>query len=100
MTGRLHQFCHPLECLLAVAHNGHIHLHILVYLAGINIEVYDAGLLGVGFQFACHTIVEAHADGDKQVTLVGHHVGTQVAVHSQHAQCLTMRCRKRPQPHQ
>ena len=70
--------------LLAVAENGHIYLHVLVDFRGVDLEVNDLGLLGVCLEVAGHTIVETHTHSNQQVALIGHHIGTQVAVHTQH----------------
>ncbi len=45
----------------------------------------DFCLPRIGVEISGHAVVEAHADGDEQVALVGHHVGCQIAVHAQHA---------------
>ena len=71
--------------LLAVAENRHIYLHVLVDFRRVDLEVDDLGLLGVGLEVAGHTIVETHTHGNQQVALVGHHIGTEVAVHTKHA---------------
>ena len=79
------EFRHAAQRLLAVAHHGQCGAHVLVYLARVDIEVYDVCLGGIGFQIARYAVVESHAHGDEHVTLVRHHVGRQVAVHAQHA---------------
>ena len=45
--------------------------------------MYDLGLLCVCLEIACHTVVEAHTDGDEQVALIGHHVRCEIAVHAE-----------------
>jgi hypothetical protein len=75
VAGLLHQLVEHGEALLAVAHHGHVGLHVLVNLTGIDVEVYDLGLLGIGLQRSRHAVVEAHTDGDEHVTLLLLEVG-------------------------
>ena len=84
MSGRFHKFGYLCQSLLAVAQYRHGGFHYLAHLGGVYLEVYHLGLLGVGVQVARNTVVEAHAHGNEQVALVGHHVGSQIAMHAQH----------------
>ena len=84
MRGLVQQTRYGGQCLLAVAHHSQIHPYVLVDFAGVNVEMDDFRLLGISVEVAGNTVVETHAYGNKQVALVGHHVGTQVSVHSQH----------------
>ena len=68
--------------LFTVCHNGHVGLHILVYLAGVDIQMDNLGLLGIGLGIARHTVGETHADGNQHVTLLLFQVDGIVAMHS------------------
>ena len=70
--------------LLTVGHDGHISLHVLVNLAGIDVEVDDLRLLSIGLEVTRHTVAEAHTDGDEHVALLLLEVDGVVAVHAQH----------------
>ena len=45
----------------------------------------DLRLLGVGGDRPGDTVVETHADGDKQVALLREDIGSKSAVHAEHA---------------
>ena len=70
--------------LLAVAHNGHRDLHVLVHLALVDVQVDHLRLLGIGLQAARDAVAEAHTDGDEHVALLFLQVHRVVAVHTQH----------------
>ena len=46
--------------------------------------MYDLGLLGISLEIAGDTVIKPHAHSNKQVTLVGLHIGAKIAVHTQH----------------
>ena len=50
--------------------------------------------LGISGQVARHAIVKTHTHSDKQVALIGHHVRTQVTVHTQTTHVQWMVCRR------
>ena len=85
MSGFLHKLCHRWQSQFAVAENGEGWLHILAQFGWVNLEMYDFSLLGIGLQVACHSIIEAHTNGDEKVALIGHHIWSQVAMHTKHA---------------
>ena len=70
--------------VLAVAQHGYVGMYVLVDLGRVDVEVYHLGLLGIGIEATGDAVVETHAHSDEQVTFVGLHVRTQVAVHTQH----------------
>ena len=70
--------------LLAVGHHRHIGLHILVYLATVNIQMNNLGLLGIGLRITRHTVGEAHADSYQHVALLLLQIDGIVAMHAQH----------------
>ena len=73
------------ERLAAVADDLAVGAHEFAYLGGVDVEMNDLGLTGIGLEVARHAVVEAHADGDENIALIRHHVGTEVAVHAEHA---------------
>ena len=84
MTGLIDQGRDGRQRLLTVGNHRHVGLHVLVDLAVVDIEVDNLRLLGVGLQVSCHTVGEAHADGDEHVALLLLQVHGIVAVHTQH----------------
>ena len=92
MLGFLYEFGNLCQCLLAIAQHGHCGLHYLAHLGGVYLEVNNLCLLGIGVEVASNTVVKAHTHGDKQVALVGHHIGSQVAMHAQHTHVKGMMC--------
>ena len=88
--GCVQKFRHSCQRILAVAPNGQIDWYVLVELGAVNIEVDYLCLLSIGGQIACYTVIETHAHSDEQVTLVGHHVRTKIAVHTEDTLVETM----------
>ncbi len=60
----------------------------------------NSGIWAVLCQIVSGAIVKADTDSKNHIRVMHRHIGFVGTVHSQHAQCLTMRCRKRSQPHQ
>ena len=60
----------------------------------------NRGIWAVLRQIVRRSVIKTYPDGKNHIRVMHRHIGFVGAVHSQHAQCLTMRCRKRPQPHQ
>ena len=55
----------------------------LADLGGVDVDVHDPRVAGVGVEVPGHPVVEAHADREDHVRLVGEHVGAVVAVHAE-----------------
>ena len=70
----------------AVPHDGDRHTDIFPNGRGVNVNVNNLSLWGKGIDLACDAIIEAHADGDQEITLGRGHVGAIGAVHADHAQ--------------
>ncbi len=70
--------------LLTVCHYSHIGLHVLVYLATVNIQMNNLGLLGIRLRITRHTVGETHTDSYQHVALLLFQVDGIVAVHTQH----------------
>ena len=60
----------------------------------------NRGIWAVLRQIVRRSVIKTYPDGKNHIRVMHRHISFVGAVHSQHAQCLTMRCRKRPQPHQ
>ncbi len=84
--------------LLAVAHDGHRDLHVLVHLALVDVQMDDLRLLGIGLQAACDAVAEAHTDGDEHVALLLFQVHGVVAVHPEHTHIQRVVAGQRTQP--
>src|SRR5574344_525558 len=82
MGGLVDEFCDFSKCFLTVAEHGEIHLHILIKLCRVYIEVDNLCLFSISGQVACYTVVETHAHSDEEVALVGHHIWAEVAMHA------------------
>ena len=81
----LHQPCYGWQRHLPIAYHSYIRLHILVYLRHVNVEMNHLRLLSVAVKTSCHTVAEAHTNGNKHVTLVLHDIWSVAAVHAEHA---------------
>ena len=55
----------------------------LADLGSVDVDVDDPRVAGVGVEVPGHPVVEAHADREDHVRLVGEHVGAVVAVHAE-----------------
>ena len=60
----------------------------------------NSGIWAVLCQIVRRSVIKSYPDGENHIRVMHRHIGFVGTVHSQHAQCLTMRCRKRPQAHQ
>ena len=72
-------------------------LHILVYLTPVYIQMDHLRLFGIGLGVTCHTIREAHTNGNQHVTLLLFQINGIVAMHAQHAHIQRMVRRQRTQ---
>ena len=59
----------------------------------------NRGIRAVLRQIVGCTVIKAYPNGKDHIRVMHGHVGFVGTVHTQHTQRLTMRCRKRPQPH-
>ena len=75
-----------LQGFLRVADNGHRGGHVLAHFRGVEFEVDDLGLGRELVQFARDAVVEAHTNGDEDVTVLNGQVGAGLTVHPAHAQ--------------
>ena len=85
MVVLVYQRCQSGQRLLAVGNHSHVGLHVLVYLAAVDVQMNHLCLLGIGLQRASDTVAETHADGNEHIALLLFHVRRIVAVHAQHA---------------
>ena len=85
MVGGFQQLGNGSQCLFAISQDSNIGLYILIYFGRVNIKVDNLRLLGICFQFTRHTVIKAHAYGDKDITFIGIDIGPQVTVHTKHS---------------
>ncbi len=102
MGGFLRQeFKHLFEDLASIPHNRDISSHGFRNGSRINIDMQNSGIWAVLCQIVRWSGLSNLTPTAKITSaLCISYIGFVGTVHSQHAQCLTMRCRKRPQPHQ
>ena len=70
---------------LDVAHDGHVHGHVLADLRRVDVDVDDARVRRVGADLAGDAVVEAHAQRDQQVGRLDGAVDVLPAVHAHEA---------------
>ena len=80
---------HPLrqerEDLLRIAAEPHLHGNDLPDLGGVDVDVDDFRLPGVGGDRSGHAVIEPHADGHQHVAGIRHDVRGHVSVHADHS---------------
>ena len=84
MLDLVYFLCHSCKGLFAITEDSEVHLHVLIDFAGVDVEMDDLRLLGIGVEVTRHTVVESHSDSNQQVALVGLYVRSEVSVHTQH----------------
>ena len=85
VLGFLEQRRESREGLLAVGHDGHVSLHILIDLTLVDIQMNDLRLLGVSLEAARHAVAETHTDSDEDIALLLFQVDGVVTVHPEHS---------------
>ena len=80
-----------------IADEGNIHLDILVYFRGIDLNVYLLRIGRVGLQISRYAIVEAHSKSQQQVSFLNGMIHPGFPVHAHHPQIEWMRCWERTQ---
>ncbi|MPN11219.1 hypothetical protein SDC9_158520 [bioreactor metagenome] len=100
MAGRLNGGQDLLQGALQIAHQGQVHLNVLVDLRGVDLKMDLAGFSGEGAQFAGDAVIKTHANCQQQVGFLNGLVYPGFAVHAGHAQCQRMVAREGAQPQQ
>ena len=88
------------ERLARVRRDGERGRDVLADVGRVNVYVDDARVRREGGELACHSVVEAHADGDEQVALGDRHVRGVSAVHAEHSQAERVRRGEAAQAHE
>src|SRR5690606_2269404 len=95
----LNQFGQHRKGFLTISPNRIMCFHILVDFSWINVQVNNLRLLCVFVQSAGYTVVETHTDSNQYITFIGHHIGSIISVHPQHAHVQWVVCFQSAQPH-
>ena len=75
---------HGVEDVGGIAGDGKVHIHVLAQLAGVNVDLNDRCVLCKGLGVQSHTVREASAHRDEDITIRHRPVGGVAAVHSHH----------------
>ena len=78
------QFRNHRDRVFGITQHFHVYRNILSDFGVVDIQMDDLGLLGIRIQIARHTVVEAHPDGDQDVTFVRLPVRSYISMHTQH----------------
>ena len=86
-----HKVRQPGEHVLRAAHDRHSRREVLADLRRVDIDVDDLRGWVEVLEAAHRAVIEAHADADHDVRLIGRHVGVEHAVHAQPAVAVFVR---------
>ena len=82
MLGFVNKGQKSFDSRFCVAVNVSIGGYVLVEFRFVDVDVHHLGFRQIRFRVASNSVVEAHADGNKEVAVESVVVGTDVAVHA------------------